>query len=133
MTIRTNASAIADRFRYRVAQLRGGITRGLRKWAAEVDAEQVDLIRGGENPGDYPVRVRPAGEGGGGLLKGHFFKLTSATTAVVGNRSDHAVHVHEGLHGNAVHGRRPFLDDAVQAVDGQAIMAVELRKALRAV
>ena len=125
MSVTTNASELAQRFRARIAALRGELRSGLRKWAAEVDAEQVRLIRGGDAPGDYPVPVRR-----GGLLQGHFFDVAGNTTAVVGNRSDHAVSVHEGRGPNTVHGRRPFLDDAAAAVDGQAIISAALRRAL---
>lgn len=110
--VTTNALKLAQTFRRRIRALDAGLRKGLRNAAIQVDNAQVDLLRGGVNPGDYPIPVRS-----GNLLQGHFFDVKSDYLAVVGNTARYALPVHEGLGGHAVHGRRPFLDDAVERED----------------
>lgn len=129
MTIGSNASQIAKRYRRRAGGLDKAVRRGLRKYAIAVDREQVKNLSGSGAPGSYPVPVRK-----GTLRGGHFFEV-SRRFAVVGNTTEYAPAVHggelatnEGLR-FAVKGR-PFLDDAAEAVDGTAMLAGEVKKAM---
>jgi hypothetical protein len=121
----TNAADIAKRFNRRIAKLEAAIKNGLRKWAITVDNAQVANLSGGSATGDYPLPVRT-----GNLLQGHFFKVQRHYVALVGNKTSYALPVHEGRGSNIVHGRRPFLEDAAQSVDGGDIMRTEMRKAV---
>ncbi len=114
---------LAREFMARRRKLDAALFRGLRNWAIAVDRAQVDNLRGGNQPGDYPVPVRT-----GNLLGSHFFAVPAKRRAVVGNTASYAVPIHEGQGGNAVHGRRPFLEDAAKATDGAAIVQKPLRK-----
>ena len=125
INVRTNASQLAAKFRQRAERLGGALKAGLRTVAAQIDRYQVENLRGADSadPGDYPVPART-----GHLLGTHFWDVKSETFAVVGNTAEYAVDIHEGRGSSAPHGRRPFLDDAAEAVDGVEIMVVELRK-----
>lgn len=121
-----SAGKLARTYRQRRARLDAAIRAALRLAAIEVDRGQTDNLRGGSESGDYPVPVRS-----GDLLQGHFFRVLSGSLAIVGNKSGHAVAVHEGEGSSAPYGRRPFLDDAVESVDVTEIMAIRVREALR--
>jgi hypothetical protein len=123
--VTSNADDLARRFGRRIGKLEQAIGRGLRKWAASVDNAQVNNLRGGSAPGDYPVPVRS-----GNLLQGHYFVVRSHYLALVGNSASYALPIHEGRGSSHVYGRRPFLEDAVASVDGAAIVRAEMRAAV---
>lgn len=114
------------KYQQRIAVLKKALKRGLTKAAAKVDRAQVDNLRGGVEPGDYPVPVRT-----GDLLGSHFFTVPDYTHAIVGNSSGHAIAIHEGKRSSAPYGRRPFLEDAVEEVDVAETLAIEIRRAWR--
>lgn len=132
MKITTNAGALARNYASRIRELDAALKRGLQKAAALVDREQVKRLSGSNAaaPGDYPVPART-----GHLLGSHFFRVESSRLAIVGNTAQYAVEIHEGSGNSAKHGRRPFLDDAANAVDiaepvmaeVRAVMAIEAR------
>lgn len=127
MSIITNAAAIAARMQARARKLESAVTRGLRKIVTQVDREQIKRL-GGSNalaPGAYPVPART-----GHLRRETFFEMRSDTLAVAGNSARYAATIHEGKFSSEKYGPRPFLTDAVLAVDAGEIMAVEVRKAL---
>lgn len=132
MKITTNAGTLARNYAARIRELDAALKRGLQKAAALVDREQVKRLSGSNTaaPGDYPVPART-----GNLLGSHFFHVESSRLAIVGNTAQHAVEIHEGRGNSTAHGRRPFLDDAAEAVDiaepvmaeARAVMAIEAR------
>lgn len=116
-------SNLAREFMARRRKLDAARRRGLRKWAAIVDRKQVDNLRGGNQAGDYPVPVRT-----GNLLGSHFFAVRSSDMAIVGNTASYADDVHDGKGSSAVHGRRPFLEDAANDTEGLGILQAEVRR-----
>lgn len=116
-------SQLAREFMRRRAQLDAALKRGLRNAAIAVDREQVANLRGGVQPGDYPVPVRT-----GNLLGSHFFNVARSNLAVVGNTADYAYAVHDGHGANSVHGKRPFLTDALAAVDVTGLVQKQVRR-----
>lgn len=116
-TVHTNARQIAERYRRRGAEVPRSIKFWLREAAKAVNRAALDNLRGGEKPGDYPVPSRT-----GDLLGSQDFR-PAATYAVVFNTSGHAVAIHEGRGSSQKYGRRPYLDDAVDAVDPLGMMA----------
>ncbi len=110
----TNSGKLSRQYKQRAGRLNRGVKSGLRRIAALIDRKQVEKLRGGSgaSAGAYPVPIRSAD-----LFQGHFFAVKSERLAVVGNLSPHAILVHEGLGQNKKHGRRPFLEDAVNSVD----------------
>ncbi len=115
--VTTNAGEIARRYKRRADELPRSIRKRLREAAKAVNREALNRLHGGEAPGDYPVPVRS-----GNLLQGQDFGVTSQY-AVVFNTSGHAVHIHEGQGSSKPHGRRPFLDDAVETVNPAGMVA----------
>jgi len=127
--ISSNALAVAARIQAKLRALDSAVGRGLRKVAATVEREQIKRLGGAaKTPGVYPVPART-----GHLRRETFFELVSSRFALVGNTATYALAVHEGLGSSRKFGSRPFLEDAVNAVDSTEIMAVEIRKALEAV
>lgn len=116
-------SKLAREFMARRRKLDAAMRRGLRDWAATVDRKQVDNLRSGVEPGDYPVPVRT-----GNLLGGHFFSVKSSHLAIVGNSTSYALAVHEGQGSNSVYGRRPSLEDAANDTDGVAIVQQRVQR-----
>lgn len=107
--------------------MQSAMTMALRRAANAIDGEQTKRL-GGSNtaaPGAYPVPART-----GHLHQKTFWDVPRATLAFVGNRATYAHAVHEGLGSNRTHGRRPFLDDAVAAVDWVEPMAIAVRQTL---
>lgn len=127
--ITSNALAVAGRIQAKLRALDNAVGRGLRKVAATVEREQIKRLGGAaKTPGVYPVPART-----GHLRRETFFEVKTSRFALVGNTATYALAVHEGLGSSKKYGRRPFLEDAVNEVDSNAIMAVEIRKALEAV
>lgn len=114
---------LAAAFMARRRKLDAAMKRGLRNWAAEVDRKQVDNLRSGNRPGDYPVPVRT-----GNLLGGHFFRVESSRMAIVGDTAAYAKAIHDGEGSSAVYGPRPYLEDAANDTDGPAILQTEVRR-----
>ena len=122
-----NPEQLARDFKKRANGLSKAISTGLRNAAIKVDNEQVNNLRGGSAPGDYPIPVRS-----GNLLGSHFFKIKNSVTALVGNTASYALAIHDGKGRHEVYGRRPFLDDAVEAVDVQGEVRKETSKVVLA-
>lgn len=118
MNITSNARTIANRYRRRIRALNGALAKGLRKAAAAIDREQVANLSGAKSdpPGSYPVPVRK-----GTLRGGHGWAVNDHKRGAVFNTTEYAM---------AIHNDRPFLDDAVEAVDYPAIVAGEVRKGM---
>lgn len=116
LKIISDARRIGALYRRRVTALSAALRRGLQKYAAEVDARQVDNLSGSnaDPPGAYPVPRRT-----GHLAQSHFFRVTGSQYAIVANSAKYAIKIHED---------RPFLEDAAEATDGGHIMATELRR-----
>jgi hypothetical protein len=125
MSISTNAALIAARFKLRAAGFRRAIRKGLTRSVVQARREQVLLLSGGEAPGDYPVPRRT-----GHLAQSEFGKMITDVSAVVGNRANYALIVHDGKYTNQPHGKRPFLQDAVDKVDVQGNITMAVRDAL---
>lgn len=121
----TNAVTLARRLIAQANRMDNALRRGITKIAAAIDKGQTENLRGSNAaaPGTYPVPARS-----GNLLQSHFFEVEKHNLAFVGNIAKHAIDVHEGLGGNRKHGRRAFLDDAVETVDPQELLAIEIRK-----
>jgi len=118
----------STRWDNKLKEARAGLRAGLKRLAISVDKEQTDLLRGGELAGDYPIPVRT-----GNLLQGHYWALNpnpSALVGEVGNTAAYAIAVHDGGGNNSAHGERPFLSDAVAAVDAAKTVAGEVRREL---
>lgn len=127
MKIITNATSAANRIAEYLRKMDGAVYAGLKKIAAAAERAQLKNLKGHHSaePGSYPVPNRT-----GHLFREAFFEMTGATTAVVGNKASYALAVHdaEGGSSSATYGPRPFVTDAVDAVDAGEIMATELRK-----
>lgn len=126
MSLITNAAAVARRFEDYARKLDAAAARGLRKIITRVDREQVKRLSGGlaDAPGAYPVPART-----GHLRRETFFEMVGDTQAIAGNAATYAAAVHEadGGSSSAKFGRRPYLEDAVNAVDALDLMATEVR------
>ncbi len=119
----STAGALANKFYRRARSVEAALKQGLRNAVVKIDNAQIDNLKSGASPGDYPIPVRT-----GNLLQGHFFKTIGNLSALVGNTTSYAINVHEGTGANQVHGRRPFLDDAVESVDVTGEVRQQLQK-----
>lgn len=125
----SNADDIRRRIEAKIRAMDQAVTRGLRKVASRVSREQIKRLSGAKRPrGRYPV---PSDTGH--LLGEYLLDVSNERFALVGNTATYALTVHEGLGSSRKFGRRPFLEDAINAVDSSEIMAAEVRKALEAV
>lgn len=118
-----NAAAIAAKYRERAEKLTEAVARGLRRVAAAIDRAQVKNLSGAGAPGTYPVPART-----GHLRQSHFFTVESDVLAFVGNTARYAIDIHEGRSSSSKYGRRPFLDDAAEAVRAVDEFAFEVRR-----
>lgn len=125
--ITSNAGNIYRRWEKRRQSLDAARKKGLRNAAAAIDAAQVENLAGSNAaaPGSYAVPNRS-----GNLMGSHFFQVKSSSMAIVGNKAAYALAIHEGLGSSKVHGRRPFLDDAVESTDYFAIAAKPVDRVL---
>lgn len=127
MTVKTNASDVARVYGAIEKHIEPALLRGITKAVAAVDKAQVTRLAGSNaaEPGSYPVPART-----GHLLGAHFFEVQSSRLAIVGNAAAYAEAIHEGFGSSAVHGRRPFLDDAADAEKPGEIVMAEVSQAL---
>lgn len=117
----SNANAVSRRYKRRARAVERGTRAGLRRIAEKIDIEQEKNLRGPSSapPGSYPVPIRS-----GNLRQSTFSRVQSSRLAVVGNAAAYAA---------LIHGDRPFLADAVNAVDAPLEMSEALRREVYAV
>jgi hypothetical protein len=129
----SNAAALARKYAQRIAALNKALERGLGKSAKSVDGEQIKRLSGPPIVGNYPVPVHSKKAGGkktGGHLRGSSgWAVQGHKQAAVFNTAEYAFVIHDGRGSSEKYGPRPFLDDAVKAVDVSGIVAGEVRKA----
>jgi|GEM_PF-5265172 len=110
----TNGGNLGRRYHKRAAAVRRGARAGLKRIVDRVDLEQAKNLRGGADapPGSYPVPIRT-----GNLFQSRFGQVVNDHLAVAGNAAAYA---------GVIHKTRPFLSDAVDAVD----MPLEMSRGL---
>jgi len=124
---------LADVYAQRAQRLTAALRRGMKRalLLVEKDASQRLSGSGSSTPGAYPIPVRS-----GNLRRGLGVRRLGDTSGLVFNRSNYARAVHStGFHayGNErapFYEPRPFLSDAIEAVNPTDVVRAELAKAV---
>lgn len=115
LNIFTNANSLSKKFDVGLRVLDGFLTAALRNLAIKINRKALDNLAGSNKavPGSYPVPNRT-----GNLFRGQQWAMSSTgRAAFIFNDRPYAKQIHEGEGSSQKFGRRPFLDDAVDAVD----------------
>lgn len=123
MKLVTNARQLARRFGQRASKIANAWQRGLRRVAAQGEAELQKRLSGPADgdPGSYPVPNRT-----GNLFRSAGARPQGRDAVVLYNTAPYAVRINADP-------RQPFADEAAAAVQQKApkIMAVSLREVWR--
>lgn len=128
--ISTNAADLRDAYVLMGRRMDDALRKGMRRLVLNVEQQAVKRLTGAGAPRSYPV-PQPSGV----LRRSMGVRIAGPLLGFVFNRAEYAKAIHDGFfpHGNKkapwVMGRR-FMDDAVDAVDGNAIMQTALREGL---
>lgn len=130
--ISTNAADLRDAYVLMGRRMDDALRKGMRRLVLSVEQQAVKRLTGAgtAKAGSYPVPIRS-----GVLRRSMGVRIAGPMLGFVFNRAEYAKPIHDGFHpyGNKkapwVMGRR-FMDDAVDAVDGNAIMQTALREGL---
>jgi hypothetical protein len=134
VSITHTASALAKQFQRYAQRWDAAVAKGLRDIAITVERGAVKNTGGPGSaaPGSYPVPVRTGGAGLRGSIQSRF----SARDSMVIATAEYASAIHNGFtpYGNPnarlSYIGRPFLQDAVDAIDANEIMVIRLDKEL---
>lgn len=136
ISITSTAGALARQFQAYARAWDAAVAKGLRDIAITVERGAVKNTGGPgtAEPGSYPVPVRTGGAGLRGSIQSRFGARESMVIAT----AEYASAIHNGFtpYGNPNARKsyigRPFLQDAVDAIDPTEIMLIRINKELPA-
>lgn len=130
--VQTNASDLREQYVMMGRSLDGALRKGMGRLVEAVERKAIANLTGGDRgPREYPIR-RASGRLAGGMGR----RIAGPLLGFVFNSKEYARANHEGFHpyNNRFAPkvpRRPFLDDAAEAVDGGEIIQRALREGLK--
>ncbi len=131
MSIITNAAKLNALYAKRAALIVKAAGKTANNIAQRAEKLQIENLSGGK-------RSRRVGGGGmpvpqvtNNLRQSTFSRKAGPTSAVVGNKASYARDVHDGIGANERHGKRPFLQKAVDKAKSDVALLAAIRAALQ--